>query len=42
LQIVAPLCRDGLALGMAELWERMNPWPATAPGYSEFGVEARA
>jgi Asp-tRNA(Asn)/Glu-tRNA(Gln) amidotransferase A subunit family amidase len=38
LQIVAPRCRDGLALGTARLWERMNPWPATAPGYDEFRV----
>ena len=38
LQIVAPRCRDGLALGVAQLWERMKPWPAVAPGYEEFGV----
>ena len=38
LQIVAPRCRDGLALGVARLWERLKPWAPVAPGYEEFGV----
>jgi Asp-tRNA(Asn)/Glu-tRNA(Gln) amidotransferase A subunit family amidase len=38
LQVVAPRCRDGLALAVAGAWERISPWPRTAPGYPEFGV----
>jgi Asp-tRNA(Asn)/Glu-tRNA(Gln) amidotransferase A subunit family amidase len=37
LQIVAPRCRDGLAFGVAQVWERVSPWPETAPGYDPFG-----
>ena len=37
LQIVAPRCRDGLALGFAKAWERLRPWSPVAPGYQEFG-----
>ena len=39
LQIVAPRCRDGLAFGVAQLWERISPWPEVAPGYQPFGVD---
>jgi len=39
LQIVAPRCRDGLALGVAQAWERIKPWPPVAPGYLPFEVE---
>jgi aspartyl-tRNA(Asn)/glutamyl-tRNA(Gln) amidotransferase subunit A len=39
LQIVAPRCEDGLALGLAAAWERRRPWPHVAAGYGEFGVE---
>ena len=38
LQIVAPRCRDGLAFGVAQRWERIHPWPEVAPGYQPFGV----
>lgn len=38
LQIVAPRCRDGIALGLAKAWERIAAWPCVAPGYTEFGV----
>jgi Asp-tRNA(Asn)/Glu-tRNA(Gln) amidotransferase A subunit family amidase len=39
LQIVAPRCEDGLALGFAAAWEQRRPWPHVAAGYGEFGVE---
>ena len=39
LQIVAPRCRDGLAFGVAQAWERIAPWPEVAPGYQPFGVD---
>jgi Asp-tRNA(Asn)/Glu-tRNA(Gln) amidotransferase A subunit family amidase len=39
LQIVAPRCRDGLALGVAQAWEQVAPWPATADGYDPFGAQ---
>jgi Asp-tRNA(Asn)/Glu-tRNA(Gln) amidotransferase A subunit family amidase len=38
LQIVAPRCKDGLALGLAAAWERIRPWPAVANGYDEFAT----
>ena len=38
LQIVAPLFADGLALGLAAEWERLQPWPTVAPGYEPFPV----
>jgi Asp-tRNA(Asn)/Glu-tRNA(Gln) amidotransferase A subunit family amidase len=38
LQIVAPRCRDGLAFGVAQRWERMHPWRAVAPGYEPFDI----
>ena len=36
LQVVAPRCRDGLALGLAETLERIQPWPLAASGYERF------
>src|SRR3954454_23981148 len=39
LQIVAPRCRDGLAFGVAQISERLQPWPEVAPGYQPFGVD---
>jgi Asp-tRNA(Asn)/Glu-tRNA(Gln) amidotransferase A subunit family amidase len=38
LQIIAPRFRDGLALGLAQHLERVQPWPLVAPGYSPFSV----
>ena len=38
LQVVAPRYADGLALGVAQLLERVRPWPLTAPGYQPFGL----
>ena len=38
LQIIAPRFRDGLALGLAQHLENVQPWPLVAPGYSIFGV----
>ena len=35
-QVVAPRFADGLALGLAERIEKIQPWPATAPGYAPF------
>jgi Asp-tRNA(Asn)/Glu-tRNA(Gln) amidotransferase A subunit family amidase len=37
LQIVAPRCREGLAFGVAQVWERLAPWPEVADGYEAFG-----
>ena len=38
LEITAPRFHDGVALAVAEAWERTNPWPLTAPGYEAFVV----
>ena len=38
LQVVAPRYADGLALGVAQVLERVQPWPVTAPGYQPFGL----
>ena len=38
LQVVAPRFQDGLAMGLAELIERAQPWPLVAPGYQPFAV----
>jgi Asp-tRNA(Asn)/Glu-tRNA(Gln) amidotransferase A subunit family amidase len=38
LQITAPRFRDDIALSVAEVWERTNPWPLVAPGYDPFAV----
>ena len=35
-QIIAPRFGDGLALGLAERIEKIQPWPLVAPGYSPF------
>ena len=37
-QVVAPRFRDGLALGLAEHLEKIQPWPLVAPGYQRFSV----
>ena len=39
LQIVAPRAREGLAFGLAQVWERIAPWPAAADGYDPFGPD---
>jgi Asp-tRNA(Asn)/Glu-tRNA(Gln) amidotransferase A subunit family amidase len=36
LEITAPRFRDGMALAVAEAWERSHPWPLAAPGYEPF------
>jgi Asp-tRNA(Asn)/Glu-tRNA(Gln) amidotransferase A subunit family amidase len=33
LQVVGPRYRDDLVLEFGAAWERVRPWPATAPGY---------
>jgi Asp-tRNA(Asn)/Glu-tRNA(Gln) amidotransferase A subunit family amidase len=38
LQVVAPRFADGLALGLAEVLERVRPWPLVAPGYEPFAA----
>lgn len=38
LQIVAPRCDDGLALGLAAHLEKIHPWPLVAPGYTPFSL----
>ena len=38
LQVIAPRFREGLALGVAEVIERLRPWPTVAPGYEPFPV----
>lgn len=37
-QIVAPRFEDGLALGLAQVIERVQPWPLCAPGYERFSL----
>lgn len=37
-QIVAPRFDDGLALGLAETIEQVQPWPLCAPGYERFSL----
>ncbi len=36
LQVVAPRCRDNLALGLAAALEELQPWERSAPGYEPF------
>jgi len=36
LQVVAPRFRDGLALGLAAILERVRPWPTVATGYEPY------
>jgi len=38
LQVVAPRFRDGLALGVAQVLERTQPWPVVAAGCTPFGL----
>ena len=38
-QIVAPRFEDGLALGLAEMLEKVQPWPLSAPGYGRFSLQ---
>jgi Asp-tRNA(Asn)/Glu-tRNA(Gln) amidotransferase A subunit family amidase len=38
IQITAPRFLDGLALGLAEHLENIQPWPLVAPGYSSFSL----
>jgi aspartyl-tRNA(Asn)/glutamyl-tRNA(Gln) amidotransferase subunit A len=37
-QVVAPRFRDGLALGLAAIIERVQPWPTVATGYEPFAL----
>lgn len=37
-QIVAPRFEDGLALGLADVLEKEQPWPLCAPGYERFSL----
>lgn len=37
-QIVAPRFDDGLALGLAQVLEHVQPWPLSAPGYERFSL----
>jgi len=36
LQIISARCEDGVALGLAQHMEKIQPWPLVAPGYSPF------
>ena len=38
LQITGPRFRDHLVLGFAETWERAEPWPLVADGYTPFDM----
>lgn len=38
LQVVSARFQDGLALGLAEHLEKIQPWPHTAPGYERFSL----
>ena len=38
IQVTAPRFEDGLALGLAEHLENVQPWPLCAPGYSRFSL----
>ena len=38
LQVMAPRFHDGLAMGLAAIIERAQPWPLVAPGYESFSV----
>ena len=38
LQVMAPRFHDGLAMGLAAIIERAQPWPLVAPGYEPFVV----
>ena len=34
LQLTAAPSRESLLLDLAEVWERVHPWPSVAPGYA--------
>ncbi|HET7235247.1 MAG TPA: amidase [Actinomycetota bacterium] len=38
LLVNGPRWRDDLVLGFGAMWERVRPWPASAPGYEPFGA----
>ena len=38
IQVTAPRFEDGLALGLAEHLENVQPWPLCAPGYTRFSL----
>jgi Asp-tRNA(Asn)/Glu-tRNA(Gln) amidotransferase A subunit family amidase len=38
LQIISARCDDGVALGLAQHMEKIQPWPLVAPGYSPFAL----
>lgn len=38
LQVIAPRFHDGLAIGLAQVLERAQPWPVVAPGFTQFGL----
>lgn len=38
IQVIASRFNDGLALGLAEHLEKIQPWPLTAPGYERFSL----
>lgn len=40
IQIIAPRFDDGLAFGLAQHLEHIQPWPLVAPGYSPFMLES--
>lgn len=39
MQVVGPRFLDGLTLGLAQVIEREQPWPLTAPGFTQFGLD---
>src|SRR6185369_11506645 len=38
LLLTGPRYRDDLLLRLAAAWERIAPWPLSAPGYEPFGA----
>jgi Asp-tRNA(Asn)/Glu-tRNA(Gln) amidotransferase A subunit family amidase len=38
LQVTAPRLREDLLLGFGDAWERAQPWPLSADGYTPFGL----
>jgi Asp-tRNA(Asn)/Glu-tRNA(Gln) amidotransferase A subunit family amidase len=39
LQVTGPRFHDGMLLNLGRAWERSNPWPLVAPGYTPFTIE---
>jgi Asp-tRNA(Asn)/Glu-tRNA(Gln) amidotransferase A subunit family amidase len=37
IQVTGPRYGDGVLLDVAEAWERVAPWPLSAPGFTPFG-----